>query len=262
MDYTVLIKQVPAEPSVAMNADFTLDRRRVRKITNPADIVALKTAVEWRAKTGGSIRCITMGPKSAEDCLREAAMAGADELIHICDGAYAGADTLVTANALAAAIRLTGSADVVLCGRSSVDGETGQVGAELAALLDFPCVTPALSVDEISNEEIRCVLLKDSGTARCLLRPPAVICLCASKSTEILPTLSAMRRACSMPVRVLTAAELGFEGRCAKDASPTRVIRAYPKQRSRRKVQFLDATDVTRVASLIGDALKKEDTEA
>ena len=99
---------------------------------------AVSQGVTLARATGGSCTVVTLGPPSAEDVLREAVAWGADSGVHVCDPAFAGSDTLATARALAAALRAAGPFDLVLLGRNSIDGETGQVGPEVAELLDLP----------------------------------------------------------------------------------------------------------------------------
>src|SRR5581483_3457115 len=100
----------------------------------------------------GSCTVITLGPPSAEDVLREAIAWGADDGILICDPAFAGSDTLATARALAAAVERAGPFDLVFAGRNSVDGDTGQVGPEVAALLDLPFATGVRQLELIGED--------------------------------------------------------------------------------------------------------------
>ena len=105
---------------------------------NPYCRRAVAEGVTLARETGGTCTVVTLGPPSAEDVLREAVAWGADDGLHACDPAFAGSDTLATARALAAVLRAAGPFDLVLLGRNSIDGETGQVGPELAELLDLP----------------------------------------------------------------------------------------------------------------------------
>ncbi len=105
---------------------------------NPYCRRAVAQGVTLARETGGTCTVITLGPPGAEDVLREAVAWGADAGLHACDPAFAGSDTLATAGALAAVLRAAGPFDLILVGRNSIDGETGQVGPELAELLDLP----------------------------------------------------------------------------------------------------------------------------
>src|ERR1700678_4074525 len=98
---------------------------------------AVSKGVELAQVSGGTCTVFTLGPPSADDVLREAVAWGADDGVHLCDVAFAGSDTLATSRALAAALEQDGPFDLILVGRNSIDGETGQVGPEVAELLDL-----------------------------------------------------------------------------------------------------------------------------
>src|SRR5512147_539714 len=149
MKQIVLVKQVPAVSQLAFDAETrTLKREGVRLEVSSFDVRALLRAVELKAEHGGEVAVMTMGPPAAREALTYCLALGADRGIHLVDRAFAGADTLATARALASAIRRE-AWDVVLCGRASVDAETAQVGPEVAELLDLPqvCCARALTLD-------------------------------------------------------------------------------------------------------------------
>ena len=124
--------------------------------------------------TGGTCTVVTLGPPGAEDVLREAVAWGADAGLHVCDPAFAGSDTLATARALAAALRAAGPFDLVLLGRNSIDGETGQVGPELAELLDLPFASGVRRLQD-AGPVWRLELEHDDGTQEVELALPAVL---------------------------------------------------------------------------------------
>ena len=132
-----LAKQVPLAESLRL-AGGRLVRTGVGVEMNPYCRRAVAEGVTLARDSGGTCTVVTLGPEGAEDVLREAVAWGADAGLHACDPAFAGSDTLATARALAAVLRAAGPFDLVLLGRNSVDGETGQVGPELAELLDLP----------------------------------------------------------------------------------------------------------------------------
>lgn len=251
MRIVVLLKQVPAELKVSMNADYTMNRQYTQKITNPADQSALAMAIEWKNQRGGEVLCLTMGPASAADCLREAAEAGADGLYHICDPGIAGADTLVTAKILTAAIRKIGGADLVFCGRQTVDGETGQVGAEIAAMLGWACLSQILQVQAEEKNLLRCTCLNGSHMEIYSLRYPAVLCVCENRTTASLPSLAAMRRANQMRIETFSLADLGLNNISGRRSSPTRVAAVHQKTGSRRHTIWLTDRAAETVAEVI-----------
>ena len=134
-----LAKQVPLAESLQLE-DGRLVRAGVGVEMNPYCRRAVAEGVTLARDTGGTCTVVTLGPPGAEDVLREAVAWGADAGLHACDPAFAGSDTLATARALAAVLQAAGPFDLILLGRNSVDGETGQVGPELAELLDLPFV--------------------------------------------------------------------------------------------------------------------------
>jgi electron transfer flavoprotein alpha/beta subunit len=139
-------KQVPNVESVGFNEETrTIVREGVMNEINPYDRRALGMAAELKKQFGGEIVAVTMGPPQAIDVLHECMAVGADRGVHLCDPAFAGSDTLATARALAAFIKRE-QADLIFCGKYSVDAETGQVGPELAELLGIPQVTGATSL--------------------------------------------------------------------------------------------------------------------
>lgn len=153
----MLAKQVPDTRNVgsrAMNADGTINRAALPAVFNPDDLGALEQALCLKDKYEGSrVMVITMGPQRAADILREALYRGADDAILLSDRAFAGADTLATSYALSAAIRKAGKFDIILCGRQAIDGDTAQVGPQVAQQLGLPQVTCARKIVSVDNNE-------------------------------------------------------------------------------------------------------------
>ncbi len=145
-----LAKQIPHPESMRIE-DGRLVRTDVALEMNAYCRRAVAEGVALSAETNGSCTVVTLGPPSAEDVLREAIAWGADSGLHLCDPAFAGSDTLATARALAAALRTSGPYDLVLLGRNSLDGETGQVGPELAELLDLPYACGVRQLEDLGG---------------------------------------------------------------------------------------------------------------
>ena len=161
MNMVVCIKQVPDVPGIRIDRQrMTIMREGVESITNPLDCMALEAALEIKAKKGGKITVLCMGPLQSEEALREALAAGADEAVLLTDPAFAGADTLATSHVLAKAVAMIEPfPDLVLCGRQTVDSDTGHVGPQIAAELDLPQVC---GVREIHLES-DCLVVKRSS---------------------------------------------------------------------------------------------------
>ena len=136
--WVVCVKQVPKEPVFKRTEDFFKIDRDTAALLTLHDRYALDCARELKETAGGSIVALSMGPPMAEEALLEARARGADRAILVSDPEFAGADTLATAHTLAAAIRKIGTFTLILCGARTLDSDTGQVGPQLAELLDVP----------------------------------------------------------------------------------------------------------------------------
>ena len=149
----VLVKQVPDTANVtgeAMKEDGTVNRAALPTVFNPEDLNALEEALKLKERHGARVTVITMGPPAAAQVLRESLYRGADEVVLLTDKAFAGADTLATSYALALAVRKLGGADLVLCGRQAIDGDTAQVGPQTAEKLGYPQITCVSRIDELA----------------------------------------------------------------------------------------------------------------
>ncbi|MHC1682078.1 MAG: electron transfer flavoprotein subunit beta [Clostridiaceae bacterium] len=152
MNIVVCLKQVPDTTAVRIDpVTGTLIRDGVPSIINPEDKHALEEALVLKETQGAKVTLVSMGPPQAEVALREALAMGADEAILITDRAFAGADTLATSYALAGAIKKL-DYDIVFAGRQAIDGDTAQVGPEIAEHLDIPQVTYVEKVEANGNK--------------------------------------------------------------------------------------------------------------
>ncbi len=223
MRILICLKQVPDTTEVKLTGDLTLEREFVAQVLNPADESALELGLELKEKHGGTVTVLTMGPKRAEGMLREALSRGADEAVLMTSPRFAGADTLVTAYCLAEAEKALGGFDLILCGRRAVDGETGQVGPMVAALLERPCVVNATE-GEIAEGCLRALQLTEAGSQEWKAPLPAVMTLCEWSHALRLPTISGLRRAAQADVQFCEPEDLGIDpAACGLKASPTRV---------------------------------------
>ena len=149
MKVIVSIKQVPdTSGKVAVNPDGTLNRASMQTITNPDDMNALEAALKVKDATGCKVIVVTMGPAPAAGMLREALAMGADEAVLVSAREFGGSDTYATSQILAAAINKIGveKDDIVMCGRQAIDGDTAQVGPQIAEKLGLPQVTYAADI--------------------------------------------------------------------------------------------------------------------
>lgn len=153
----VLVKQVPDTANItgkAMKDDGTVNRVALPVIFNPEDLNALEMALQVREQHGGQVTVLTMGPPRAAEVLREALFRGADRVILLTDRKFAGSDTLATSYALKCAIERVGEFDLIFCGRQAIDGDTAQVGPQVAEKLGLPQITYAESIQSLQGDEI------------------------------------------------------------------------------------------------------------
>ncbi len=150
----VLVKQVPDTKRItgqAMNDDGTVNRGALAAIFNPEDLNALELALEIRDKFGGHVTVMTMGLPAASEVLREALYRGADEAVLITDRRCAASDTLATSYILSCAVKKL-DYDIVLCGRQAIDGDTAQVGPQLAEKRGITQVTYVEKIQELNGK--------------------------------------------------------------------------------------------------------------
>lgn len=155
----VLAKQVPDTRNVgkdAMKADGTVNRAALPAIFNPEDLNALEQALQIKERfPGTTITLLTMGPGRAADILREGLFRGANDGVLLSDRAFAGSDTLATSYALAMTVKKIGNFDMIISGRQAIDGDTAQVGPQVAEKLGIPQVTYAEEIEDITNGKVR-----------------------------------------------------------------------------------------------------------
>ena len=154
MKIIVCVKQVPdTSGKVAVNPDGTLNRASMQTITNPDDMNAVEAALKLKDETGCKVTVVTMGPPPAASMLRELMAMGADEGVLVSAREFGGSDTYATSQILAAAVNRIGveSDDIVMCGRQAIDGDTAQVGPQMAEKLHLPQITYAADITKEGN---------------------------------------------------------------------------------------------------------------
>ena len=229
MRIAVVVKQVPTFTEMALDDDGRLVRAGLPLELNPycrrAVSQAVALAAGAQAEAAAAVTVLTLGPPSAEDAVREAIAWGLDRGVEtdgllITDPAFAGSDTLATARALAAALRLAGPFDLILAGRNSVDADTGQVPPELAELLDLPFLTGVRSLRLDGGRTVQARCEHDDGWVEVEVDLPAMLS-CAERLIEPCKVDLVGRAAVAAErIRRLTAADLG-PGPWGQAGSPT-----------------------------------------
>ncbi|GAJ03958.1 unnamed protein product, partial [marine sediment metagenome] len=225
----VCLKQVPGTTKVKIDPQTnTLVRQGIENIVNPFDTYALEEGVRIKERYGGKVIAISMGPPQAEEVLREAISTGADEAILLSDGAFAGADTLATAYTLAKAIERIQQCDLIICGRQTVDGDTGQVGPELAEMLGIPFVAYVSKIEEVSNGYMQLQRMVEQGHEVIETPLPAVISVVKEINIPRLPSLRGLAKAKRAVIPVWATPELGVDkAMVGLSGSATRVIKIF-----------------------------------
>ena len=237
MKIAVLLKQVPDSQAVRLDPETgTLRRGEADAVTNPLDLCALGAGLRLiQDIPDSSLTAICMGPSTGEQTLRQALALGADRAVLICDRACAGSDSYVTALILAAAIKHAGPFDLVLAGLRASDGETGQVGPEIAARLGWPVMTGAESLTQIRENLFEVTRSAESEKETLSFRAPALVSVAKGIGQAGLPRLERKSWARREPITLLTARDLGFSpDEVGLKASPTRVVRVLHPQLTRR----------------------------
>lgn len=226
-----LVKQIPVGESMTLGDDRRLIREGLELEMNAYCRRAVSKGVEWARASGGTCTVFTLGPPAADDVLREAIAWGADHGVHLCDAGFSGSDTLATARALSAALRHVGPFDLVLVGRNTLDGDTGQVGPEIAELCGLPFASGA-RVMGIVGEDLSLTLEHDDGWEEVEVKLPALLSVAERLCDPC--KVPAEERAQVGPerIRVVTCSELG-EGPWGQAGSPTRVGQARPMHHDR-----------------------------
>ncbi|MFY9553331.1 MAG: FAD-binding protein [Blastocatellia bacterium] len=257
MKIIVCIKQVPEVAEIRFNAETnTIVREGVPNVVNPFDRRALAEAIRLRDLQGGEVVVLTMGPPQAREALIECLGAGADSAIHLVDPAFAGSDTLATARALALAVG-NEKYDIIFCGKYSVDAETGQVGPELAEMLDLPQVSGVTKL-EMSEDGSKLTVERETDdgfeTIECDL--PVVLTAAERLIRPIKVKEPQFEAGRQKPIVEVTAADLsadttifGFMG------SPTWVKEIRSLART-RQVEMIEGSSANEKAAALVDRLQ------
>lgn len=254
MKILVCIKQVPGTSQVEIDEKTgTLKRDGVPAKMNPFDLYALETAMRIRAAApgGAEVAVLTMGPPQCEKVVREAFMMGADTGAILSDRAFGGADVLMTSFTLSKGVAKSGPFDVIVCGKQTTDGDTAQVGAELAEWLDIPHVAGVKSIDRVGEDSID--LIVDEPDCTVSERIPYPFLMTVEKGI-FEPRLPSYRLKCATADREISW--LGLKDLDDKDpkhyglnGSPTQVKRIFPPENDVKRVT-LEGDDKAKAAAL------------
>lgn len=235
MKIIVCVKQVPGTTQVAIDpVTGTLKRDGVAAKINPYDLFALEAALELAEKTGGQVRTLSMGPPQAKSVLEETLWMGAEEGVLLSDRAFGGADVAATSYCLSLGVEEMGPYDLIICGKQTTDGDTAQVGPELAQRLGIEHASNVLTMECAGEKEIVVTVDLDGQIQKQRMKLPCLITMEKDANTPRLPSYLRRKGTRAEQIRVLSAQDLpgakpeqlGLKG------SPTRVERIFPPEKN------------------------------
>lgn len=241
MNIIVCIKQVPDTGQVKIDKETGhLIREGVPSIVNPEDRNAIEEAVLLKENFGGKVTAITMGPMQAKDALVEALAMGADEAAILSDAAFRGADTWATSYTLSQGIKKIGSFDMVLCGREALDGNTAQVGPQLAEFLDLPSIVYAQKIT-VQGDMLTAEAATEDGYQVVKTKLPVLVTATKDLNDPRIPGLVDTMEALDKEITHWTAEDLGVEEtKVGIRGSFTRIRNTSTPDFSRASVKMLD----------------------
>ena len=238
MNILVCVKQVPGSNNVEVDpVTGVLKRNGIQSKINPYDLYAIETALTLVEKHGGCVETITMGPPQAKTVIEETVCMGAKCGTVLTDRKFAGADVLATAYTLSQGIKKCGEYDLIICGKQTTDGDTAQVGAEIAEYLSLPNVSNVLSVDGIDGGKLYATTALDGKNVKLSITLPCLISMDGDINTPRLPSYKIKKTLTDDCVRFFT-----FEDFLDQDAShygltgsATQVERIFPPEKNVEK---------------------------
>jgi electron transfer flavoprotein beta subunit len=255
MNIIVLVKQVPDTADVKLDPGTgNLIREGIESIINPDDAHALEAAIRLKESLGGKITALSMGPPQAIDAISEAIGMGADEGVLLSDRAFAGADTWATSTTLGKAIEKTGNFDLVLCGRQAIDGDTAQIGPQVAEYLGLPQVSYVYDIEKVGKKNMVVKRRLEDGFERIQCALPALLTVIGDMNRPRYSHVARLIDACGEKARigVWNAADIGVQTReVGLEGSLTHVIKTFAPK-FKRQGEMLRGDTETVVEELVG----------
>lgn len=248
MKILVCVKQVPGSNNVEVDpVTGVLKRSGIPSKINPYDLYGIETALTLTERFGGSVETLTMGPPQAQAVIQETVCMGARRGTVLTDRKFAGADVLATAYTISQGIRKCGEFDLIICGKQTTDGDTAQVGAEVAEYLGLPNVSNVLSVDDCKDGKLWVTANLDDKIVTMTVQLPCLISVDGDINTPRLPSYKIKKTLTEDSVSYLTFAD--FEDQDADHygltGSATQVERIFPPEKiSQKQVLEGDATEL------------------
>ena len=246
MKILVCIKQVPGSNNVEVDSvTGVLKRDGVKSKMNPYDLYGLELGLSLVEKYGGSLETITMGPPQAKEVVLEAICMGADGGTVITDRKFAGADVLATAYTISQGIKKMGEFDIVICGKQTTDGDTAQVGAEVAEFLDVPNVANVITIEDVADNKVILTASLDEKNVKMSVEMPCLISADGDINSPRLPSFKIKKELTDDAVRFITFDD--FEDKNPDNyglsGSATQVERIFPPEKNNEKCTIAGSVD-------------------
>lgn len=240
MNLIVCVKQVPSTTDVRMDpVTHTIVRDARQSVLNPFDRFAVELAVQLKERHGGTVTTLSMGIPATEGLLRDTIARGADRAVLLTDRRFAGADTLATSYTLSLGVQAIEKYDCILCGAMAVDGDTAQIGPELAEQLHIPHATNVQSIDEVGADSLTVTQQVDGGTRRLRINRPCVLTVVRDIVMVRMPSIRGIQRSMAAEVRIWGADDINADvNRIGLTGSPTQVIETYVPKRQKQTVDL------------------------
>ena len=235
MNILVCVKQVPGSSNVEVDPiTGVLKRSGIASKINPYDLYGIETALSLAERFGGTVDCITMGPPQAKAVIEETVCMGARRGTVLSDRKFAGADVLATAYTLSQGIEKLGSFDLILCGKQTTDGDTAQVGAEVAEYLGIPNVSNVLSVDDVKDGRVYLTASLDDRVVKESVSLPCLLSVDGDINTPRLPSYKIKKGLGEDAVSFLSFADFDDqdENHYGLNGSATQVERIFPPEKN------------------------------
>ncbi len=258
MDILVCIKQVPGTNKVEVDpVTGVLKRDGVDSKMNPYDLYALETALRLREAYVGTVKVMSMGPPQAKLIIMEAFSMGADEGVLISDRKFGGSDVLATSYTLSQGALQMGRFDLILCGKQTTDGDTAQVGPEMAEYLDIPSISNVKRIVEITDTAITVEMDMADTVEIAQVEFPCLLSVEKDIYQPRLPSYVKKKAAENREIKIITFNDLKDkdERKYGLNGSPTQVQRIFPPEANTRRELWKDDSD--RLTEKMLDKLKE-----
>ena len=254
MKILVCVKQVPGSNNVEVDpVTGVLKRSGIPSKINPYDLYALETALTLAERFGGTVHTLTMGPPQAQTVIRETICMGAVNGTVLTDRKFAGADVLATAYTISQGIVKSGPYDLIICGKQTTDGDTAQVGAEVAEYLGIPNISNVLSVEDVAEGKLYATTNLDNRIVSLSISLPCLISVDGDINTPRLPSYKIRKTLTDEAVSFLTFADFQDQNpdHYGLSGSATQVERIFPPEKTTQK-QVLEGDADALAQSLFG----------